>query len=77
MERDKRKRNEVTCRVCNKRFKYCGSTSNMRLHLNIAHPSDFALMKKEENEAGSTSSKKEVASKSSHSKVMDTGQTGV
>ena len=48
----------------------------MRLHLNIAHPSDFALMKKEENEAGSTSSKKEVASKSSHSEVMDTGQTG-
>ena len=48
----------------------------MRLRLNIAHPSDFALMKKEENEAGSTSSKKEVASKSNHSEAMDMGQTG-
>ena len=32
-------------------------------------------MEKEENEAGSTSSKKKAASKSSHSEAMDTGQT--
>ena len=47
----------------------------MRLHLNTAHPSDFASMEKEENEAGSTSLKKKAASKSSHSEAMDTGQT--
>ena len=73
VERDKRKRNKVTCRVCNKRFKYCGNTSNIWLHLNIAHPSDFT---QEENEASSTLSKKKAASKSSHSEAMDTGQTG-
>ena len=76
MERDKRKRNEVTYRVCNKRFMCCGNTSNIRLHLNTAHPSDFASMEKEENEASSSSSKKTAASKLSHSEAMDIGQAG-
>ena len=48
-ERDKRKRNEVICSRCKKRFKYNGNTSNMRSHLNAIHPSDFAAMEKEEN----------------------------
>ena len=53
IEKDKRKRNKVTCAVCSKRFKDCGNTSNMRLHLSNAHPNDFALMEKEEIEASS------------------------
>ena len=47
IERDKRKRNEVTCGRCKKRFKYTGNTSNMRSHLSAVHPSDFAVMEKE------------------------------
>ena len=58
LERDKRKCNEVACCVCSKRFKYCGNTSNMRLHLSTAHPSDFASMEKEEKEACLDLSKK-------------------
>ena len=76
LEKDKRKRNEVTCRVCSKRFKYCGNTSNMRLHLNTVHPNDFATMEKEESEADSSSSKRKAASKSQHSEAMDTGLLG-
>ena len=57
LEKDERKRNEVTCRVCSKRFKYCGNTSNMRLHLNTVHPNDFSTMEKEESKADSSSSK--------------------
>ena len=49
IERDKRKRNEVTCGRCKKRFKYNGNTSNMRSHLSAVHPSDFAAMEKEDN----------------------------
>ena len=63
LEKDKRKRNEVTCRVCSKRFKYCGNTSNMWLHLSTVHPNDFATMEKEESKADSSSSKRKAASK--------------
>ena len=57
IERDKRKRNEVTCGRCKKRFKYNGSTSNMRSHLSALHPSDFAAMEREEKEDTSDASR--------------------
>ena len=56
LETDKRKRNEVTCKVCKKKFKYSGNTSNMRLHLQSSHPTDFALMQTTEDHG--TSSRK-------------------
>ena len=68
-------RNEVTCRVCTKRFKYCGNTSNMRLHLSSARSTEFAVMEKEEN--ASLSKRKGGVSRSmaSHGEPMpmDTG----
>jgi len=57
IERDKRKRNEVTCGRCKKRFKYNGNTSNMRSHLSALHPSDFAAMEREEKEDTSDASR--------------------
>ena len=62
-ERDKRKRNEVICSCCRKRFKYNGNTSNMRSHLNTVHPSDFAAMEKEDNAGCSGLSSSTVKSK--------------
>jgi len=62
LERDKWKHNEVTCCVCSKQFKYCGNTSNMRLHLSATHPNDFASMEKE-NEACLNLSKKVPANR--------------
>ena len=61
------------CCICTKRFKYCGNMSNMHLHLSSAHPAEFALMEKEENEACSSLSKRKAASKSSCGEAMDTG----
>ena len=57
LETDKRKRNEVTCKVCKKKFKYSGNTSNMRLHLQSSHPTDFTLMQTTEDH-GTTSRKR-------------------
>ena len=49
LETDKRKRNEVTCKVCKKKFKYSGNISNKHLHLQSSHPTDFALMQTTED----------------------------
>jgi len=49
IERDKWKQNEIICGGCRKWFKYNGNTSNVRSHLSSVHPSDFAVMEKEEN----------------------------
>ena len=48
VEADKRKRKEVTCVLCKKKFRYSGNTSNMRLHLQTSHPSEFAGLESEE-----------------------------
>ena len=77
LEKDKRKHNEVTCRVCSKKFKYCGNTSNMRLRLNTFHPNYFVMTEKEESKANSSSLKRKVASKLHHNEAMDTGLTGM
>ena len=71
IEKDKIKHNKVTCAVCSKRFKDCGNTSNMWLHLSNAHPNDFAFMEKEEIEASSV--KKRTLSKSNRGDATGVG----
>ena len=40
MEKDKKKRNEVTCKV----LKYASNTANMRFHLQTHHHREYAEM---------------------------------
>ena len=48
LEADKRMWKEVTCKLCQRKFKYCGNTSNMCLHLQTSHPTQFACMECDE-----------------------------
>ena len=41
---EKKKRNEVQCKICSKVLKYNGSTTNLRFHLKEYHKSVYALI---------------------------------
>ena len=48
MEKDKKKRNEVTCKLCFQVLKYASNTTNMRFHLQTHHHREYAAMESQE-----------------------------
>ena len=48
VEKDKKKRNEVTCRLCFQVLKYASNTTNMRFHLQTHHHREYAAMESQE-----------------------------
>ena len=44
-ERDRRKRNEVFCKLCPKKMNYQGNTTNMMVHLQYNHRSEYLKAK--------------------------------
>ena len=48
VEKDKKKRNEVTCKLCFQVLKYASSTTNMRFHLQTHHHSEYGAMEARE-----------------------------
>ena len=64
VETDKKKRTDVSCKLCKKAIKYCGNTSNLRSHLERDHKKEFqellvveAEKVKEKSDGGASSSK--------------------
>ena len=44
-ERDRRKKNEVSCKLCPKKMNYQGNTTNMMVHLQYNHRSEYLKAK--------------------------------
>ena len=44
IETDKSKRTNVCCKLCMKKIKYCGNTSNLRSHLEREHKKEFQAL---------------------------------
>ena len=44
IEADKSKRTNVCCKLCMKKIKYCGNTSNLRSHLEREHKKEFQAL---------------------------------
>ena len=44
-EKDRRKRNEVFCKLCPKKMNYQGNTTNMMVHLQYNHRSEYLKVK--------------------------------
>ena len=49
IEKDKKKRTTVFCKLCPKQLPYNGSTTNMMVHLQYNHPSEFKKAKEKSN----------------------------
>ena len=48
VEKDKKKRNEVTCKLCFQVLKCVSNTTNMRFHLQTRHHREYAAMEPQE-----------------------------
>ena len=48
MEKDKKKRNKVTCKLCFQVLKYASNTTNIRFHLQTHHHRENAVMESQE-----------------------------
>ena len=44
-EKDKKKRNEVFCKLCSKEINYQGNTTNKMVHLQYYHHSEYLKVK--------------------------------
>ena len=52
LEKDKKKRNEVTCKLCFQVLKYASNTTNMRFHLQTHHHREYAAIWSRKKELG-------------------------
>jgi len=75
IEKEKKKRNEVICKKCKKRFTYTGSTTNLISHLRYNHPTDYTtFVEQQQQQQGSQSASKQPSSTprdSSQSSIKD------
>ena len=65
VEKDKKERNEVTCKLCFQVLKYASNKTNMRFHLQTHHHREYAAMESQER-ARPASSGSSTSAGSSH-----------
>ena len=65
VEKDKKERNEVTCKLCFQVLKYASNKTNMRFHLQTHHHCEYAAMESQER-ARPASSGSSTSAGSSH-----------
>ena len=65
VEKDKKKRNKVTCKLCIQVLKYASNTTNMPFHLQTHHHREYAAMESQER-ARPASSGSSTSAGSSH-----------
>ena len=54
-EKDKKKRSEVFCKLCPKKMNYQGNTTNMMVHLQYYHRSEYVKVKEKSKVSRTTS----------------------
>jgi len=69
LEKDKRKRKEVVCKKCKKRFTYNRSTTNLITHLCYNHMTEFTLFSQQQQ--GIESRSKQSSSDPSQLQITD------
>ena len=76
IEKDKKKRNEVVCKKCKKRFAYTGSTTNLITHLRYNHSTDYAtFVEQQQQQQGNQSASKQPPIDPSQPSITDSLST--
>ena len=74
VEKDKRKRDIVYCKLCFQSIKYCGNTTNLHFHLRNKHPTEYKDSAASKS-SSSTSNNKEKAAPDDGKNASNSGRT--